>query len=175
MGRAGRLKRPYLPDGPHKELNDWLHDLHRRAQSPSTSVLAAALAARGVPDASRTTIYNAFSHPRLPMAQLVDALVVELLGRIKGIPPEQVDSISSTLSQLWIQADDEDRAKHQQPTTAPIPIPPSPPLASGGSSLFDDLPLPGFESPANPAGRYGLNEELPSTPGWVRITPPPPY
>ncbi|MFF4819850.1 hypothetical protein ACFY2K_35340 [Kitasatospora sp. NPDC001309] len=104
--------------------------------------MANALAARSVPDASRTTIYNAFTHTRLPMAGLVDALVVELLSRIKGIPHEQIDSISSTLNQLWIQADDEDRAR-QPDFAASLPsTPPPPPMSE--PSLFDLLPLPSF-------------------------------
>ncbi|MFJ4189431.1 hypothetical protein [Kitasatospora sp. NPDC089509] len=141
--------------------------------------MAKALATHSVPDASRTTIYNAFTHSRLPMASLVDALVVELLSRIKGLPHDQIDSYALTLSQLWMQADDEDRAK---PPGLAASVPKSTtssfwddlpgfeqgltPRSTSGPSLFDDLPLPGFESPAPSV--------IEGPPVCLRAAPPPP-
>ncbi|MFB6555912.1 hypothetical protein [Streptomyces sp. NPDC056405] len=103
------MQKPELSLGAHSALNDALHRLHRLAKYPSLNSMAAALAARKVNDASRTTIYNAFSSSRLPMPGLVDAVVVELASRVRNVTPEQIDAACVGFDNLWFLADFEDR------------------------------------------------------------------
>ncbi|MFJ1954631.1 hypothetical protein ACIOGT_25775 [Streptomyces microflavus] len=110
------MQKPELSPGAHSALNDALHRLHQLAKYPSLNSMAAALTAREVNDASRTTIYNAFSSSRLPMPGLVDAVVVELASRVRNVTPEQIDAACVGFDNLWFLADFEDR--HRMGETA---------------------------------------------------------
>ena len=76
-----RLKRPELGPGPHKDLNEAIHDLHGRAGLPSTRDLAKAVGERV---ASKSRIHDAFSSARLPTWGLLELLVEALVSKIPG-------------------------------------------------------------------------------------------
>ncbi len=68
------LPRPDLPPGPHRDLNDALHDLHHRAGWPSLRTLARAA---GV---SHTTVSHLFSSTRLPSWGTVELVTEAMSG-----------------------------------------------------------------------------------------------
>lgn len=68
------LPRPDLPPGPHRDLNDALHELHHRAGWPSLRTLARAA---GV---SHTTVSNLFSSTRLPGWGVVELVTEAMSG-----------------------------------------------------------------------------------------------
>jgi tetratricopeptide (TPR) repeat protein len=72
----GALPRPDLPPGPHRELNDALHDLHHRAGRPSLRALAADVGC------SHTTVSHAFSSSRLPAWGTLELLVESMAGDV---------------------------------------------------------------------------------------------
>ena len=80
------LPRPDLPPGPHRDLNDALHDLHHRAGWPSLRTLAREAGC------SHTTVSAVFSSPRLPSWGTLE-LVVEAL-----------DGDTSAFHDLWLAA-----------------------------------------------------------------------
>lgn len=97
-GTLSGLKRPDLPDGGLKDLNDALHDLHRRAGRPSTRDLAKLI---GVGVASKSRIYDAFSSDRLPSWGLLQVLAEALCASIPGtaFPAEE-----QKLHSFWLAA-----------------------------------------------------------------------
>ncbi|GGX40999.1 hypothetical protein GCM10010353_65480 [Streptomyces chryseus] len=129
MGRAGRLSKPDIPHRMHRALNHALHELHLVAKAPSLSRMAGGLRKRKVPGVSRTTIYNAFSSQRLPMAGVVDATVVYLADQVRNVTAEQVDAVSIHFDNLWYLAEAEARS---HPTSAPTP-PDSEPSGAAGA------------------------------------------
>jgi len=78
---VARLKRPDLPFGPLRDLNDALHDLHQRAGLRSVRDLARSVGA-GV--ASRSRIHDAFTGSRLPSWGLVQLLARALAQTVPG-------------------------------------------------------------------------------------------
>ncbi|MGW5396673.1 hypothetical protein [Streptomyces sp. NPDC003952] len=92
------LKRPELPEGGLKELNDALHDLHRRAGRPSTRDLAKLI---GAEVASKSRVYDAFSSDRLPSWGLIQVLAEALCVSVPGsdFPAEE-----QSLHLLWLAA-----------------------------------------------------------------------
>src|SRR5688572_24359739 len=80
------LPRPDLPEGPHRELVDALHELHHRAGWPSLRTLARET---GV---SHTTVSHAFSSPRLPGWGTLELLV------------EALDGDTWAFHDLWLEA-----------------------------------------------------------------------
>lgn len=119
MGRAGRLSKPDIPHRMHRALNDALHELHLVAKGPSLSRMAEDLRKKRVPGVSRTTIYNAFSSQRLPMAGVVDAVVVYLADQVRHVTPEQVDAVSIRFDNLWYLAEAEARSHASSTSTPP--------------------------------------------------------
>ena len=85
------LPRPDLPPGPHRDLNDALHDLHHRAGWPSLRTLAREAGC------SHTTVSAVFSSARLPSWGTLE-LVVEAL-----------DGDTAHFRDLWLAASDPDR------------------------------------------------------------------
>lgn len=116
MGRAGRLSKPDIPHRMHRALNDALHELHLVAKAPSVTAMVKGL--QDVPGASRTTVYNAFSSRRLPMAGVVDAIVVYLAEQVRHVTPPQVDAVSIHFDNLWRLAEAEARS-HPTPASPP--------------------------------------------------------
>ncbi|MEU0738638.1 hypothetical protein [Streptomyces sp. NPDC006134] len=80
--------------------------------------MAEDLRKKKVPGVSRTTIYNAFSSQRLPMAGVVDAVVVYLADQVRHVTPEQVDAVSIRFDNLWYLAEAEARS-HATSTSSP--------------------------------------------------------
>ncbi|MEU3410510.1 hypothetical protein ABZ760_04430 [Streptomyces sp. NPDC006658] len=93
-----RLKKPPLPDGPHRDLNDALHSLHLRAGLPSLRDLA-----DGIGDgvAGKSRIHDAFASDRLPTWGLLQ-LLAEVM--VKTIPGSHLEAEESLLYQLWLKA-----------------------------------------------------------------------
>ncbi|MFE7129993.1 hypothetical protein ACFVIM_03965 [Streptomyces sp. NPDC057638] len=84
MGRPGRFKHPELTEGPLKDLNNALHQLHLRAGLPSLSTMCRAMTGA----ISRTRLHDAFSKPGLPPWDVIDALVEVLATRAHSTSPE---------------------------------------------------------------------------------------
>ncbi|MFM9760759.1 hypothetical protein [Streptomyces scabiei] len=93
------LKRPELTDGPKKELNNGLHDLHLRAGLPSVRELVERVGGGIV--AGRSRIHDAFSSPRLPAWGLIQILVEAL---VKNVPGANLEQEELRFHQLWIAA-----------------------------------------------------------------------
>ncbi|MER6843161.1 hypothetical protein [Streptomyces platensis] len=93
-----KLKKPQLPEGPHGDLNDALHDLHLRAGLPSLRDLV-----DGVGDrvAGKSRIHDAFSSDRLPAWGLLQLLVEAM---VKTVPGSDLRAEESRLYQLWLAA-----------------------------------------------------------------------
>lgn len=70
----GLLQQPELDPGPHRDLVEALHALHREAGRPSLRSIA------GRARCSHTTVRHIFSHPRLPAWELVEVVVTALAG-----------------------------------------------------------------------------------------------
>lgn len=85
MGRPGELKRPVLADGPLKELNAALHELHLDAGLPSLTVMHQELGKR----ISRSSLHDAFTSAARPAWDTVEALVEILASRSRRTTPEQ--------------------------------------------------------------------------------------
>ncbi|MFE2096938.1 hypothetical protein [Streptomyces sp. PTD9-10] len=109
MGRPGVLQKPELPDGQHRKLNDALHRLHLLAGRPSLAVMARELRDA---DISKSTIHNAFSSPRFPKWEVVDALIEILASRAPGLTPEQQ---LRPIYDCWVQAAEADGLPIAQP------------------------------------------------------------
>lgn len=97
------LKRPVLSDGGLKDLNDALHDLHRRAGRPSTRDLARLI---GSEVASKSRVYDAFSSDRLPSWGLVQVLAEALCA---SVPSSDFTAEERRLHSLWLAATGADR------------------------------------------------------------------
>ncbi|SFG27515.1 hypothetical protein [Streptomyces mirabilis] len=93
------LKRPDLPEGPKKELNTALHELHLRAGLPSVRDLVRRVGGKVV--SGRSRIHDAFSSERLPAWGLVQILVEALTKTIPGADPAHEER---RLHQLWLKA-----------------------------------------------------------------------
>lgn len=98
MGRPGVLRKPDLPEGRHRDLNEALHRLHLLAGRPSLSVMSQKLRGAGI---SRSSIHDAFTSRRLPQWRVVDALI-EILGA--AAPTTTVEQQLSLLNELWLRA-----------------------------------------------------------------------
>jgi hypothetical protein len=97
MGRPGELKRPVLADGPLKELNAALHELHLDAGLPSLTTMHRDLDKR----ISRSSLHDAFTSAARPAWDTVDGLVEILASRSRRTTPEQeLDRFHN----LWIDA-----------------------------------------------------------------------
>ncbi|HEY0645684.1 MAG TPA: AAA family ATPase, partial [Nocardioides sp.] len=70
----GLLRQPELDPGPHRDLVEALHTLHREAGRPSLRSIA------GKARCSHTTVRHVFSHPRLPAWELLEVVVKALAG-----------------------------------------------------------------------------------------------
>nr|WSZ14589.1 hypothetical protein OH837_15270 [Streptomyces canus] len=109
MGRPGVLQKPELPDGEHRKLNDALHRLHLLAGRPSLAVMARELRDASI---SKSTIHNAFSSPRFPQWEVVDALIEILASRAPGLTPEQQ---LRPIYDCWVRAAEADGLPIAQP------------------------------------------------------------
>ncbi len=119
-----RLKRPDLPLGPLRDLNDALHDLHQRAGLPSVRDLARSVGA-GV--ASRSRIHDAFTDSRLPSWGLVQLLARALA---QTVPAGDIAREEKDLHALWLMASGAARIDH------PIEEPTDPDLAVGANAIL---------------------------------------
>lgn len=116
MGRPGRLKQPDLAEGPLKQLNDALHDLHFRAGRPSLSRMYEAVADNHV---SRSRLHTVFTTDRLPAWDVVDTLVEILASMARDTEPEK--EIKEFL-RLWRAAAAADHAMPAHDVTRPSPV-----------------------------------------------------
>jgi hypothetical protein len=97
MGKPGELKRPVLSDGPLKELNKALHELHLDAGLPSLATMHRELNKR----ISRSSLYDAFTSTARPPWDTLDALA-EILGtRSRRTSAEEE---ADRFYELWIAA-----------------------------------------------------------------------
>ncbi len=114
-----RLKRPQLPAGSHRDLNDALHDLHLRAGLPSLRNLV-----DGVGDgvAGKSRIHDAFSSGRLPAWGLLQLLVETM---VKTAPGSDLGTEESRLYQLWLAASGHPAAISVERYVVQQPEPPS--------------------------------------------------
>ncbi|MFB7260659.1 hypothetical protein ACFCXH_00600 [Streptomyces nojiriensis] len=92
------LKRPALPNGGLKDLNDALHELHRQAGQPSTRDLAKLI---GPKVASKSRVHDAFSSDRLPSWGLIQVLAEALCG---SVPGSDFATEEQRLHSLWLAA-----------------------------------------------------------------------
>ncbi|MEU6341776.1 acyl carrier protein [Streptomyces sp. NPDC046977] len=97
MGVPGQFKKPSLPAGRLRDLNDALHALHLIAGQPSLESMHRVLQKR----ISRTRLHDAFTEPRLPPWDTVDALVEILATRAPGRTPQEV---LPEIHALWVLA-----------------------------------------------------------------------
>ncbi|MFG2121189.1 acyl carrier protein [Streptomyces sp. NPDC048710] len=97
MGVPGQFKKPSLPAGRLRDLNDALHALHLIAGQPSLEIMHRLLQKR----ISRTRLHDAFTEPRLPPWDTVDALVEILAARAPGTTPQEV---LPEMHALWVLA-----------------------------------------------------------------------
>ncbi|MER6314388.1 hypothetical protein ABT237_11540 [Streptomyces sp. NPDC001581] len=114
MPRPGAIAKPTLPPGPHRQLNDLLHDLHARAGRPSLRDLADAT------KLGRTSISDAFSKPKLctkhTATQLGARLALLVTDWGTDLPQSTfLDQTGQKISNLWDRADAE--AKSPEPDT----------------------------------------------------------
>ncbi|WP_189958941.1 acyl carrier protein [Streptomyces alanosinicus] len=93
----GQFKKPSLPAGRLRDLNDALHALHLIAGQPSLETMHRLLQKR----ISRTRLHDAFTEPRLPPWDTVDALVEILATRAPGRTPQEV---LPEVHALWVLA-----------------------------------------------------------------------
>lgn len=119
-----RLKRPDLPLGPLRDLNDALHDLHQRAGLPSVRDLARSVGA-GV--ASRSRIHDAFTDSRLPSWGLVQLLARALA---QTVPAGDIAREEKDLHALWLMASGAAHIDH------PIEEPTDPDLTVGANAIL---------------------------------------
>jgi excisionase family DNA binding protein len=108
MGRPGYLRVPNLPDGPHKEFNQLLHEIHQRGGAPSCREIERRLARHY----SRNTIFDAFTSTRLPRWPLVESLLEVLIGQ--GPKTDRQEEYWEAARDLWYRAFDESRASVDQ-------------------------------------------------------------
>lgn len=109
----GELRRPELPPGRLKELNDALHDLHLLAGQPSVRDLERALG-RGAFSHSR--IYDVFSRGRLPRWGMVDIIVKALSEQAPGLSASKE---RRHFQALWIAASRNDTEPVPQRRSSP--------------------------------------------------------
>ncbi|MEW1674844.1 hypothetical protein AB0O47_16580 [Streptomyces noursei] len=121
------LKRPVLPDGGLKDLNDALHDLHRRAGRPSTRDLARLI---GSEVTSKSRVYDAFSSDRLPSWGLIQVLAEALCA---SVPSSDFTAEERRLHSLWLAATGADR-DHSPSSEVPVEQPVS-------SEIKEPLPV----------------------------------
>ncbi|ULR52255.1 hypothetical protein [Streptomyces deccanensis] len=106
------LKRPVLPDGPQKDLNAALHDLHLRAGLPSVRDLEVRIGGPGI--AGRSRIHDAFTNGRLPAWGLLQVLVSALA---QTVPGSDTAAEEGRIYQLWLAASG--RTTSQKPEKQP--------------------------------------------------------
>ncbi|MFI9030021.1 caspase domain-containing protein [Streptomyces sp. NPDC053560] len=137
------LARPALSDGPLKNLNDALHELHRRAGRPSLRELEADIKAEDslpVPP-SHTRIYDVFSKARVPDSSLLCCLALVIARRGHALDTEiDPGAEPDRFYRMWLAADAAERqatydSLAPDPVTAAapqqasaVPDPPVPPL-----------------------------------------------
>ncbi|MFF4709668.1 hypothetical protein ACWC4D_39990 [Streptomyces sp. NPDC001288] len=106
------LKRPELPEGPKKQLNAALHDLHFRAGLPSVRTLVDRIGGDAV--AGRSRIHDAFTGQRVADWGLIQVLV-EALART--IPGADSNTDERRLHKLWMAASGEVDTNGSGPVT----------------------------------------------------------
>jgi tetratricopeptide (TPR) repeat protein len=112
------LPRPDLAPGPHRELNDALHELHHRAGWPSLRALGERAGC------SHTTVSHAFSSTRLPSWGLLEVLVEAMSGE------------PGRFRELWLAAsaptaNGSRPATGTRPTSGPSPVRVEAPFIAG--------------------------------------------
>jgi hypothetical protein len=81
--------RPELPDGPLRDLNDALHELHGRSGHRSSRFIAERLRNKhGTGAPSHSKVHHMFTRPELPRPELVLWVVHVLAETIRGLDPE---------------------------------------------------------------------------------------
>ncbi|MCG8920282.1 tetratricopeptide repeat protein, partial [Actinokineospora sp. PR83] len=133
-------RRPDLPDGPLRALNDALHELHARTGHRSSRWIAGELRerhGRGAP--SHTKIHQMFTSPELPRPELLDWVVAVLAERVRGLDP---DTECDRLAGLWNHAFDDRRNRRRTPRPTPAPTLDADPTVDAG-------PIPPANTPAS--------------------------
>ncbi|MEW2550250.1 acyl carrier protein [Streptomyces zhihengii] len=97
MGERGRFKRPHLPTGRLRDLNNALHSLHLAAGLPSTAAMSKDMGHTF----TRSCIHDAFTKPQLPSWDVVDCLI-EVLG--KRAPTTTPEEMLGEVHALWVLA-----------------------------------------------------------------------
>ena len=92
----GPLKKPGLPAGALRELNEALHELHLRAGWPTCPKMVR----KCVADYSKSTVHAVFSGETLPSLEVVRELAHHLAELADQNPEEQV----ARFHELWISA-----------------------------------------------------------------------
>ena len=82
------LPRPDIPPGPQRDLNDALHELHRRAGWPAARTLASHAGC------SPTTVSGVFSAPRIPGWGVLELLVEAMNGVVEQFHHLWLDAAS---------------------------------------------------------------------------------
>ena len=107
-GGRGQLRKPNLPDGPLKDLNDALHEMQRRAGRPSLRELKQVIKDEkllSVPP-SHASIYDVFSDKRLPRCDLLLAIVQAIADLAPGFNCSLSPAgESERFYQLWLAAE----------------------------------------------------------------------
>jgi uncharacterized protein YjbI with pentapeptide repeats len=115
---VGEWRRPDLPQGALKDLNDALHDLHGRAGARSSRYLADQLRQRHGGTLSHTTVHKLFTQPELPELQLMLWIVELLAERVRRLDP---DAECDRFDYLWNNAYDERQAQRRRTAQQAIP------------------------------------------------------
>jgi len=97
MGVPGQFKKPTLLAGRLRDLNDALHTLHLLAGRPSLDTMSRLLGQQ----ISRTRLHDAFTEPRLPPWDTVEALVEILATRAPDRTPQ---GVLPEVHALWVLA-----------------------------------------------------------------------
>lgn len=142
-------KRPDLPPGPLRDLNECLHELRERSGLSSRQI-ARAMRRRHGTAPSHTTIHQLFTQPRLQPAELVLRVADALLAAQRSLAPGASEPVLDLVDQLWQRAASQARrpasAVPAVPTVpAMLPVPTVPP------PVWQVVPL------ASPAPGSGLN------------------
>lgn len=103
-------KRPDLPAGPLRELNNALHELRERSGLSSRQI-AAEIRRRFGNAPSHTTVYQLFTHDGVPAADLVLRVAEILLAASPGRRTVSDDETLDRIDTLWQRAAEQDRQR----------------------------------------------------------------
>ncbi|GAA1107909.1 hypothetical protein GCM10009663_57250 [Kitasatospora arboriphila] len=122
MGRAGSVRRADLPVGARRELNEALHELHRRAGFPSARAIG------DVAGLGHTTAHKVFANRKVQsrnnVMAVADALTLRVRDWGKGVDPDRaLDDALNRIEELWQKARAEEDALYDEipPELTPSP------------------------------------------------------